>query len=41
MSPLAQLTDFDHEGGVDSEVMDDHAGSPERLNEGQHCAGRE
>lgn len=31
MSPLAQVTDFDQEGGEFSEVTDDHVGSPERL----------
>lgn len=31
MSPLVQLTDVDHGGGVCEEVTADHVGSPERL----------
>jgi len=31
MSPLAQVTEVDQEGGVGEEVTEDHCGSPERL----------
>ncbi len=32
MSPLAQVTDLDHCGGLGEDVTEDQEGSPERLN---------
>ena len=38
MSPLAHVTELDHGGGVDIDVTEDHAGSPDRLACAQlHC----